>query len=155
MEKQNLNLTAPKYDPCREFRAGDKVELKTNLGRNPYDTFDGQEYIPDGTVFTVLRDEWAGGKVDIFEKDESDAFTVHFSNLELITPVEELEISRVFNDKKMGAWIVTKDNFTHAYFPYRCEVSDNIANSKEEAKAAAEAERDRLNAEWRRYEYSR
>jgi hypothetical protein len=64
--------------------------------------------------------------------------------------VEELEISRVFNDKKMGAWIVTKDNCTHAYFPYRCEVNDNIANSKEEAKAAAEAERDRLNAEHRK-----
>ena len=135
---------APKYDPNRLFRERDRVEVVKNKGRI------GNSTIPVGTHATVVRDEdeydWVFIKADNCDK----LLTIDAAYLKLVTPAEELEISRVFNDKKMGAWIVTKDNFTHAYFPYRCEVSDNIANSKEEAKAAAEAERDRLNAESRK-----
>lgn len=133
---------APKYDPNRLFRKGDKVEHHPRNGRR------GSSDIPNGKTLTVIEDEvlyeW------IYLTDGDNDYSCDPAYLELVTPVEELEISRVFNDKKMGAWIVTKDNFTHAYFPYRCEVSDNIANSKEEAKEAAEAERDRLNAEHRK-----
>lgn len=152
--------TAPKYDPNRMFRKGDKVRLCEYNGRAP---FDNENFEPEeaGQLCIIAEDEdnenayslhvW---KLEDMKRETDDgerpwfAFPLMF--MELVTPVEELEISRVFNDKKMGAWIVTKDNFTHAYFPYRCEVSDNIANGKEEAKAAAEAERDRLNAEYRK-----
>lgn len=146
-------LSSPKYDPCRKFRKGDLVRLKAYNGRKPYDFWHKQTIEHFGAKLdTVLADELDSGNVDIFQDAPIDELTVrvHASHLELVTPVEELEISRVFNDKKMGAWVVTKDNFTHSYFPYRCEVSDNIANSKEEAKAAAEAECARLNAEYRK-----
>lgn len=144
--------TAPKYDPNRKFRKGDKVKLVARDGRS-YIDYDPTTKLREGAFYTVLEDESdviEGGCPAIRIADEHAEYEVLFYFLELVTPVEELEISRVFNDKKMGAWIVTKDNFTHAYFPYRCEVSDNIANSKEEAKACAEAERDRLNAEYRK-----
>ena len=131
---------APKYDPNRLFRKGDKVKPRERNGRIPW--------AKDMTLTVVADESKAGVTVRDEETGEERLMCVLF--LKLVTPVEELEISRVFNDKKMGAWIVTKDNFTHAYFPYRCEVSDNIANSKEEAKARAEAERDRLNAEYRK-----
>lgn len=138
----------PKYDPCREFRAGDKVGLKTNLGRNPYDTFDGQEYIPDGTVFTVLRDERAGGHVDIFEKDESDAFTVHFSNLKLVTPVEELEPYSVVRPENYKCVRIMKGKRIHNAIPF--DEDECVCLTLEQALAAAEAERDRLNANYRK-----
>lgn len=138
------NETAPKYVPNRKFRKGDKVRVVEWNGRCPQ--CEGLL----GKITTVLRDEnYFGVRIQIGDSGESYC-TPEPCFLELVNPVEELEISRVFDDKKMGAWIVTKDNFTHACFPYRCEVNDNIANSKEEAKSAAEAERDRLNAEHRK-----
>ena len=133
-----------KANPNRFFREGDKAKVVKNKGRI------GTTKTPVGTLVTVMDNEQECEWLFIKNEESGEVDTIDPAYLELVTPAEELEISRVFNDKKMGAWIVTKDSFTHAYFPYRCEVCDNIANSKEEAKDAAEAERDRLNAEYRK-----
>jgi hypothetical protein len=139
-----MNNELFKADPNRFFRKGDKVRVVENKGRI------GSSIMLVGTLAIVMHDEEKLEWVAIKSEDGIKRDCIDPAYLELVTPAEELEISQVFDDKKMGAWIVTKDNFTHAYFPYRCEVCDNIANSKEEAKAAAEAERDRLNAEHRK-----
>ena len=142
--------TAPKYDPNRLFRKGDKVRVVEWNGRKYYDSDHGTR-LETGCLAEIWedeKDEQEEGYVSVIFQEYIRSVPPCY--LELVSPIEELEISRVFNDIKMGAWIVTKDNFTHAYFPYRMLMSDNIANSIQEAKAAAEAERDRLNAEWRK-----
>ena len=143
-------LSAPKYDPNRLFRKGDKVRVVEWNGRKYYDSDHGTR-LETGCLAEIWedeKDEQEEGYVSVIFQEYIRSVPPCY--LELVSPIEELEISRVFNDIKMGAWIVTKDNFTHAYFPYRMLMSDNIANSIQEAKAAAEAERDRLNAEWRK-----
>ena len=140
-EPPTLAGAYPKYDPYREFQEGDKVKLKTHFGRKPFDSFLGKEYTPDGTVFTVLREEWNTGNVDIFYKDASDAFSVHFSNLELITPIEELEPYEVTE---------STDYFAVSHRVTGDAVSTFWKEWHPNPKEAAEAERDRLNAEHRK-----
>lgn len=132
--------TAPKYDPNREFRKGDKVRLVQCNGRNPFDSFNGIEYLPDETIYTVDGDEYDNGKVELYAMDSCDTFEIHHSNIELVTPVEELEPYSV--SEATVQYLVKEDNkkvvaqFCKLYHP--------------NAKSAAEAERDRLNAEWRK-----
>ena len=143
--KPSSKKMTPKYDPCRKFRKGDRVRVAENKGRclKPFT-------LKIGDVLTVSMDESNDDTFVIACKWHDRDFYLDPAYLELVTPAEELEIAAIFDDIKTGMWVVTKDNFTHAYFPYRIEISDNIANGKQEAKAAAEAERDRLNDEWRK-----
>lgn len=49
---------APKYDPCRKFRKGDKVRLREYNGRPPYDYWHKQVIKNFGAKLdTVLEDE--------------------------------------------------------------------------------------------------
>lgn len=141
MEKQNLNLTDPKYDHCRLFRKGDKVRIITHRGRIAYD--EGLEYEPNDTVFIVEYDELKNGIVSVYEQPECDfdAFDIHFSFLELVTPVEELE-----------PYIVTYDDKFYHIHKHGEEASIAVYSEARHphAKAAAEAERDRLNDEYRK-----
>lgn len=87
--------SAPKYDPRRKFRKGDKVRLREYNGRKPYDFWHKQTIKHFGAKLdTVLDDEKEdSGHVDIFQDAPIDELTVrvHASYLELVTPVEELE----------------------------------------------------------------
>lgn len=125
--------TAPKYDPCRLFRKGDKVKPRERNGRIPW--------AKDMTLTVVADESKAGVAVRDEETGEERLMCVLF--LELVTPVEELEpysvsegagIIEVYNEKReaVKAWFY----------------SDVKAGVK--ALAEAEAERDRLNAEWRK-----
>lgn len=134
--------TAPKYDPNRLFCKGDKVRLVQCNGRNPFDSFNGIEYPPDETIYTADGDEYDNGKVELYSMDSCDVFEIHHSNLELVTPVEELEPYFVAPSSITDAWRIvdTRIGATVA----------TIFKAHPHAKAAAEAERDRLNAEWRK-----
>ena len=126
---------APKYAPCRLFRKGDKVRVVEYKGRC------GKPYVLIvGAVLTVSQDE---SKSDTFivscDKDGKD-FYLDPAYLELVTPVEELEPYSVVDahthwdvaDKNMK----TVATYSKGYHPH--------------AKEAAEAERNRLNTEYRK-----
>ena len=135
--------TAPKYDPSRKFRTGDLVRLKAYNGRKPYDFWHKQTIEHFGAKLdTVLADELDSGNVDIFQDAPIDELTVrvHASHLELVTPVEEMEPYSV--SENLHGWVVFKDTPGN--------VIANFNNTHPHAKAAAEAERDRLNAEYRK-----
>lgn len=125
----------PKHDPCRLFKKGDKVQprsgktvLASEYGFVTFHELAGQ--------YEVNEDE-ARGTVTLIVNGHA-CFVSAFA-LELITPVEELEPYSVVDahthwdvaDKDMKT-VVT---YSKAYHP--------------NAKAAAEAERDRLNDEWK------
>ena len=107
-------VPTPKYDPCRFFRKGDRVRIKREInGRKLNHVFVNFSY--------------------------DQTYTGSFYELELVTPVEELEPYSV--GESSHTWYVYKDNDVVVAFN-----KENYPN----AKAAAEAECARLNAEWRK-----
>ena len=126
--------TAPKYDPCRLFRKGDRVRVAENKGRclKPY-------ALKIGDVLTVSKDEPNDDTCVIWCKRHDQDFYLDPAYLELFTPVEELEPYIV--GESTDYFSVEKDDEELSLF-----WKDKHPN----AKAAAEAERDRLNAEYRK-----
>lgn len=133
-------LPTLKYDPTRLFKKGDKVRYEPKLGRY-------EPHITNGSICTVLSDERIG-RVQIEYCDDESVYsaTIPFFFLELVTPVEELEPYKVW-DTTFSFNVGVEDS--KAVFYYGADMS-TCPYTKEQAKAAAEAERDRLNAEWRK-----
>lgn len=77
--------TAPKYDPCRWFREGDRVEVKQYKGRL-YTKFWAQ-YL--GQVLAVGTSETETSSPELITKQGLQPIDPAY--LELITPVEEIE----------------------------------------------------------------
>lgn len=139
---------APKYDPCRKFRKGDIVEVKEDIDGRKLHVF--TTGLTLGKLYTVEEDE-KDCKLKIKNDDGCGIYAfVHFK---LVTPVEKMEpyfvgesensydlFRKTSNGNQLRASFWWKHNPT----PDLIELS--IAN----AKAAAEAERDRLNAEYRK-----
>ena len=135
----------PKYDPCRKFRKGDIVEVKEDIdGRNLHAFTTG---LTLGKLYTVEEDE-KDCKLKIKNDDGNGIYAfVHFK---LVTPVEELEPYSV----KLRQELTADDTY-----PY-CAVVDDDGNEAArfyselyeagKARAAAEAECARLNAEYRK-----
>ena len=133
---------APKYDSNRLFRKRDKVHMKPEVnGRPVYIGDDAWEPLDPNEIWSVEEDELETGWVHI--KTSCVHATVWHGMLELVTPVEELEPYFV-------------KNIIRGYAVYERGAGDLAAScvfwSKyhPNAKAAAEAERDRLNAEHRK-----
>lgn len=134
--------TAPKYAPCRKFRKGDKVRVVDEKNdRTPPCCGD----IEAGEFYTVSADE-DDGDVMLAVNGKYDCIEWYW--LELVSPVEATY--SIFEDERMGCWVIAKDGLTYAYYPFRSCVSDNIVHTKEEARERAEAECARLNAEYRK-----
>lgn len=143
--------TAPKYDPCRKFRKGDIVRLKAYNGRKPYDFWHKQTIEHFGAKLdTVLEDELDSGNVDIFQDAPIDELSVrvHASHLELVTPVEELEPYSVVRPENYQCVRIMKEKRIHSSIPF--DEEECVCRTLEEAKAVAEAECARLNAEYRK-----
>ena len=124
---------APKYDPNRMFRKGDKVKPRERNGRIPW--------AKDMTLTVVADERTAGVTVRDEETGEERLMCVLF--LELVTPVEELEPYFV-QDFKGGYGVF------HTRLQPEAEVCHYFNDMHPHAKEAAEAERDRLNAELRK-----
>ena len=132
--------TAPKYDPCRLFKKGDKVRVVAWNGRNI-------KSVDMPADMEVELDERAGDiNVSVFWKCANNWGKCHLPQcfLELVTAVEELDTYQV--EEIGGLWCVRKqEDFglwsTQAWFS--TEYHPN-------AKKAAEAECARLNAEYRK-----
>lgn len=143
--------SSPKHDPCRLFKKGDIVRLREYNGRKPYDYWHKQTIEHFGAKLdTVLEDELDSGNVDIFQDAPIDELTVrvHSCHLELVTPVEELEPYRVVWPENYQCVRIMKGKRIHSSIPFREE--ECVYLTLEEALAAAEAERDRLNEEYRK-----
>ena len=139
--------TKPKYDPCRPFRVGDIV---TPIERDGREVPDGA---PVGEKCTVVESEKNG--IVCIRYDAGSEHYIHeipYFHLELVTPVEELEqlyINPIFdcdNGNPIGYEIAHADGLTEAIVYGGKGCFRTLA----EAKEAAEDERDRLNAEYRK-----
>lgn len=149
----SLPPTPPKYDPCRKFKKGDKVKLIEWNGRTPYDTHHELKP-PPGEVHIVIEDEYDRNEVYIgMSAADEHQSVVHACHLELVTPVEELEPYKV--EKRLSRYAVyyhdpDEDGMTgRVYEQAAFYFGHPNQYTKDEALAAAEAERDRLNEEYR------
>ena len=126
---------APKYDPCRLFRKGDRVQVKRRNGRcsGKYG-----EYLREAYCL-VAEDEDKNELVRVFHN--SSEYRLDPAYLELVTPVEEFEPYRL--EHRPGEWLVVKKDNKLILSSYNVGIHTN-------AKAAAEAECARLNAEYRK-----
>ena len=125
---------APKYDPCRLFKKGDRVRIVKYAGRCYtlfWEPFVGAEmYVETSeTVYSLPEVKTAKGLQPI-----DPAY------LELVTPVEELE-PYIIKDY-VDFYAVEKDGAQYSIFFKGSYYS--------KAKEAAEAECARLNAEYRK-----
>lgn len=128
---------APKYDPCRLFKTGDIV---TPIERDGREVPDGA---PVGEKCTVVESEKNG--IVCIQYDAGSEHYLHeipYFHLELVTPEEELEPYKV---KKYGAFYAVEKRDNHKDRPATYDVDFHP-----HAKEAAEAERDRLNAAYRK-----
>lgn len=125
----------PKYDPCRLFKKGDEVEYHPKDGRANPNLLVGRKY-------KVAADEPCDSGIVQVEFDglrHLDTF-VAYNNLELVTPVEELEPYTVREYEESFA-VEKSGNIYSVFFK---------GSYYAKAKEAAETERDRLNAEYRK-----
>ena len=130
-------MNTPDYNPCRKFRVGDIVTPCQVNGRWWAPAWKDRS----GILYEVIEAECPDSS-EMTVKDETVAtpFEVHAAFFKLVTPVEELEPYRLDNDT--FGWIVLgKGGFIAARF-----WQDYHPN----AKASAEAECKRLNAEHRK-----
>lgn len=124
---------APKYDPYRKFRKGDKVRVVKWHGR----------------ACSKFWEPFVGMVMEVVESEDDCMPEVRTPKgwqpidppyLELVTPVEELEPYCIADH--IHGWIVYKDNPGN--------VVANFNKTHPHAKQAAEAECARLNAEHRK-----
>lgn len=127
---------APKYDPCRRFKKGDRVRVVECKGRI-------KPYLKDvlGKIYTLDEGE-NDRNIAYIKADDIDLLDV--CHLELVTPVEELELYLVKQNTNGRCFEVKSPSpvRTVAAFFYGGE---NPAYTEEEAEEAAKAECKRLN----------
>lgn len=124
-----------KYYKNRKFRKGDRVKPLERNGRVPW--------AKDMTLTVVADEHSADVAVRDEETGEERLMCVLF--LELVTPVEEIEPYRV-ETGGYNRFRIKKGNLEYSYFPF----GEHCVLGMDEAKAAAEAECNRLNAEYRK-----
>lgn len=142
--------TAPKYDPCRKFKEGDIVDYRRVCGRD-YET------VPDPGDYKLARvisseddeDGMVGVEFVAAYGGEDVYFAVPWFHLELVIPVEELNpYSIIVQPEGYHCVRIMKETKIHSSIPF--DEEECVYRTLEEAKAAAEAECERLNSEYRK-----
>lgn len=128
----------PKHDPTRLFKKGDEVRVVA---------WNGRDIARIGQIGRVVSNEH-NSRVELAIDGWTSSVYYPACHLELVTPVEELYMvhSIVGDNGKTAFFAVRKGDVTVAAF--FCDTPR--AFIEEQARAAAEAERDRLNAEYRK-----
>lgn len=140
----------PKYDPCRKFKEGDIVDYRRIYGRD-FDTVPDPEDYKFARVFSSEEEELGMVGVEFIAAygGEDICFDVPWFHLELVIPVEELNpYSIIVQPEGYHCVRIMKEKRIHSSIPFGKE--ECVCRTLEEAKAVAEAERDRLNAEHRK-----
>lgn len=135
-----------KYDPCRLFKEGDRVRYCERDGRKLF-------RLQDGAIYEVKSNEGDAGTVEIWLWKEVGRYGSYPYNVfELVTPLEEQEPYRVVRPENYQCVRIMKEKRIYNSIPF--DEEECVYRTLEEAKAAAEAECDRLNAEWRKEQYN-
>ena len=135
--------SAPKYDPCRLFKKGDKARIVSYKGR----CYDCDTSRHEGDIVTINVNESELEQEDLISvRVDDDFFYTDPAYLELVTPVEELEPYVIWeNDASYEVRLHSKkENHTMAIY------NKNAYGDWLKTRYAAEAECDRLNAEYRK-----
>ena len=136
-EGAETEVPTTKYAPCRLFKKGDMVQPRS-----------GKTVLASEYGFVTLHE--LAGQYEVNEDEARGTVTLIVNGhacfvsafaLELVTPVEEMEPYEVQEFKETIQVRERNTSITLAAFDKECHPN---------AKAAAEAERDRLNAEWRK-----
>ena len=135
---------APKYDPCRLFKKGDKARIVSYKGR----CYDCDTSRHEGDIVTINVNESELEQEDLISvRVDDDFFYTDPAYLELVTPVEELEPYIVRHNEVHSAWsIYGPFNLSAVNYFY----GERYPYTKDTAKKAAQAECNRLNAEYRK-----
>ena len=142
---------APKYDLCRLFRKGDKVKLrKSFFGRETTFSHYAETKFNFDDIYTIEEDEEPQQSlvaVASIDGEYSEEFC--FYEIELITPVEELEPFYVCENTESKSFEVRRkeDHKVQAAFYY---FNADDAHAKSEAAKATLEHCDLLNAEHRK-----
>lgn len=132
--------SASKYDPCREFKVGDKVRVRKIHGNLPQCRYNGMVKIKEGDCCTINEKEHRN--LYWITTPSGDNWCFDIAYFELVTPVEEIEPYCVRKYRSLYA-VEKIDN--HYIRPASYDIEDHP-----HAKEAAEAECDRLNEEFRK-----
>lgn len=147
-----VSIVKPKHDPCRLFKAGDEVEYRPKDGRANPNLLVGRRY-------KVSVDEPCDSGIVQVECDglrHIDTF-VAYNNLELVTPVEELnpyyieendiefQVRMKYEDSDCLISVFRFKNIVEGYKQYH-----DMLPTMTQARECAEAECARLNAEYRK-----
>lgn len=131
----------------RLFQVGDIVTPCKAQDRWLSDLWEGRE----GMTFTVVKAESPHeAEMDVKDPDCPLPYTVNTAYFTLITPVEELEPYSIGKSDYNGFVNIEKKGKIISMIPYGKELHEY--KTEEEAKAAAEAECDRLNAQHKIYQ---
>ncbi len=143
---------AQKFDPCRPFKKGDRVEPTFWNDRPPVasELRANSEFLPHDGIYTVLSDE--RNSIAFIDYHGKSVF-IPVNHLKLVIPVEELEpyfVGESENSYDLFRKTSNGNQLRASFWWKHNPTPDLIELSKANAKAAAEAECDRLNAEYRK-----
>lgn len=133
---------APKYDPCRKLKVGDVVRVLKINGNLPKCQWAGN--IPKEGVTGIVRKLRKDDHFVWIDCKEIFGYCIEPAYLELVTPVEELEPYYVKETASVYEVFNRNENNSSVAIFFKSQYSI------EKAKERAEAERDRLNAEYRK-----
>lgn len=142
-----LSLPPNKHNPCRKLKKGDKARVVERYGRTPVRFPDGK--IKVGDIVTIAEDEGYNLFMYVVFKG-SEKIAIPWFFLELVTPVEELEpysVEESCGGANLPCFMLKRGEKHLSYYLYKAGYANHFY-TREEAKAAAVAERDRLNAEY-------
>lgn len=141
----------PKYDPCRLFRKGDKVKLRKHFfGRETTFSHYSESKFNFDEIYTIEEDEEPQPSlVAVASNDGEYSEEFCFYEIELVTPVEELEPFYVRENTESKSFEVRRkeDHKVQAAFYY---FSKDDTHAKREAEKATREHCDRLNAAHRK-----
>lgn len=134
----------PQPQPLRLYREGDIVTPCQANNRWLSDLWKGKS----GMHLKVVKAETPHeAYMDVKDPDSPQPYTVNTAYFKLIRPVEELEPYIVRHNKAHSAWsIYGPFNLSAVNYFY----GERYPYTKDTAKKAAQAECDRLNAEYRK-----
>lgn len=136
----------PKYDPARLFKKGDIVKPCSVNGRWCSHVWEDRS----GIHYEVAKDEDPlTAHMEVKDPDSPQPFLVHAAFFKLVIPVEELKpYSIIVQPEDYHCVRIMKGTKIHSSIPF--DEEECVCRTVEEAKAAAEEECDRLNAEYRK-----
>lgn len=127
-------VTNTKWAPFRRLRKGDRVQLVAQMRRKI-------ARLSHGVVYEVKEDESDFGTVEVWTFEHETYELYPYGIFELVAPVEDLEPYSVQETMSHDGWQIVRDGLPLVIYD---------AQRHPNAKASAEAERDRLNSEYRK-----